>query len=75
MPCPPNPTYRDGIRRTDPSYSLGAILHAVLMMGRDNRGNYLVADPISRKGVARLTRAELASYFAGSRSNATALWR
>lgn len=45
--------------KTDYSYPDG---HAILVMGKDARGRYLVADPLSRNGVVHMTAAEMASF-------------
>jgi hypothetical protein len=36
--------------------------HAILVMGKDKQGRYLVADPLSRKGVVHMTAKEMASF-------------
>lgn len=41
------------------SYDKG---HAILVMGKDKQGRYLVADPLSRKGVVPMTAKELSSF-------------
>jgi len=41
------------------AYSKG---HAILVMGKDKQGRYLVADPLSRKGVVPMSAKELASF-------------
>lgn len=41
------------------SFSKG---HAILVMGKDSQGRYLVADPLARKGVVHMTAKEMASF-------------
>lgn len=36
--------------------------HAILVMGKDSAGRYLVADPLSRNGVVHLTAKEMSSF-------------
>jgi hypothetical protein len=48
-------------RSGDTTYSFSKG-HAILVMGKDAQGRYLVADPLSRKGVVHMTAKEMSSF-------------
>ena len=52
--------------------------HAILVLGRDSAGNYVVGDPISEVGFIALTPAEMKDFmtrFAGNRGTGVAVWK